>query len=141
MLYLASDHAGFKTKEYIHHRLSTRGIALEDFGTFSDEAVDYPGYAKQVAKAIIKHGGQGILFCGSGEGMAIVANRYKGIRAAVVWNAKVTKEAREDNDANIISIPARLISNEVAWGIVSTFLSTTFSHEDRHKRRIKQIDD
>lgn len=141
MIYIAADHAGFVLKEEINHRLAKRGVSFEDFGTFSDDPDDYPGYAKRVAKEVLKHRGQGILVCGSGEGMAIVANRFKGIRAAVVWNAKVAKEAREDNDANIISIPARFVTADEAWEIISAFLSTTFSHEERHKRRISQIDD
>lgn len=142
MIFIAADHAGYQLKEVIRHRLISRGVAFEDFGVFSDQkSVDYPGYARQVVKAVTKHKGKGILFCGSGQGMAIVANRYKGIRAAVVWDGAVTKETRDDNDANIISLPARFIDEETAWEIVSAFLSTSFSHEERHKRRIKQIDD
>ena len=140
MIYLGADHAGFDLKEKICHKLAERKIAFEDFGTFSREPDDYPGVAKQLSKAVLKHDGKGIMICGSGEGMAIVANRFKGIRAAVAWNARVTVEAREDNDINIISLPARFISIETAWEIVSAFLSTSFSHADRHKRRIKQID-
>ena len=140
MIFLAADHAGFELKEKIRHRLSERKVAFEDFGTFSTQLVDYPGYAKQLAKAVIKHDGKGILFCGSGEGMAIAANRVKGIRAAVVWNPRVSAETREDNDANVLSLPARFIDDETAWEIVSVFLSTSFSHADRHSRRIKQID-
>ncbi len=141
MLFLAADHAGYDLKEAIRHRLHSRGVSFEDFGTFSDKAIDYPGLAKQLVKAVLKHNGKGILFCGSGEGMAIVANRYKGIRAAVVWDEAVAKETREDNDANVLSLPARFITEEKAWEIVSAFLSTSFSHEERHKRRINQIDD
>lgn len=141
MLFLAADHAGYDLKEFIRHRLTTKGVPFEDFGTFSDKSVDYPGYAKQLVKAVKKHNGRGIMFCGSGEGMAIAANRYKGIRAAVVWDEDVARETREDNDANILSLPARFIKEEKAWEIVSAFLSTSFSHEDRHKRRINQIDD
>ena len=140
MLFLAADHAGYELKESIRHRLTTKGISFEDFGTFSDRPVDYPGYAKQVAKAVKKHNGKGILFCGSGEGMAIAANRFKGIRASVVWDEDVARETREDNNANVLSLPARFISEEKAWEIVSVFLSTSFTHEDRHKRRVEQID-
>lgn len=140
MLFIASDHAGYTMKEFLHHQLAERGVAFEDFGTFSDEKADYPGYAKKVAKAVLRHNGRGILLCGSGEGMAIAANRFKGVRAAVVWDPKVAKETREDNDANILSLPARYLTNEEAWEIISAFLSTTFSHEERHKRRIGQLD-
>ncbi len=140
MLFLAADHAGFELKEKICHKLAEQKIAFEDLGTFSKDPVDYPGLSKQLTKAVLKHDGRGIMFCGSGEGMAIVANRSRGARAAVVWNSRVAVETREDNDANIISLPARFIDEATAWEIVSVFLSTSFSHADRHKRRLKQID-
>lgn len=140
MLFLAADHAGYELKEFIRHKLATRNVAFEDFGTFSEEPVDYPGYAHKLAKAVVKHKGRGILFCGSGEGMAIAANRHKGIRASVAWSKEIASETREDNDANVLSLPARFVDQNLAWEIVSTFLSTTFSHEDRHKRRIGQIE-
>lgn len=140
MLFLAADHAGYELKEFIRHKLANRNVAFEDFGTFSSEPVDYPGYAHKLARAVVKHKGRGIMFCGSGEGMAIAANRHKGIRASVVWKREVARETREDNDANVLSLPARFIEPDEAWEVVSTFLSTTFSHEDRHKRRISQID-
>lgn len=140
MLFLASDHAGFDLKEKICHKLAERKIAFEDFGTFSREPVDYPGLAKQLTKAVLNHNGKGIMVCGSGQGMAMVANRQQGARAAVVWSSRMAIETREDNDANILSLPARFIDETTAWEIVSAFLSTTFSHADRHKRRIKQID-
>src|SRR3989344_4296386 len=139
MIFLAADHAGFELKESICHKLAERKIAFEDFGTFSTEPVDYPGLAKQLTKAVIKGSGKGIMLCGSGQGMAITANRFKGARAVVVWNAKMAVETREDNDANIISLPARFLNESTTWEIISTFLSTSFSHEDRHKRRIRQI--
>jgi len=141
MLFLAADHAGFKQKEFVGNRLAKRNIVFEDFGTFNDEPVDYPAYAKQVAKAVSKHNGRGILFCGSGQGMAMAANRFRNVRAAVVWSQAIAAETREDNDANIVSLPSRFIDNETAWEIVSTFLSTTFSHATRHQRRIKQLDE
>jgi ribose 5-phosphate isomerase B len=141
MLYLAADHAGLELKDYVAHKLASEGVAFEDFGTFSpDTDDDYPGYAKRLARAVAKTNGRGLLFCGSGQGMAIVANRFKGIRAAVLWDSPVAIEAREDNDANIASVPARFVSNSVGWEIVRTFLGTSFSHEQRHKRRLGQID-
>lgn len=141
MLYLAADHAGYEMKEAMKSRLEKRGVAFEDFGPFQlvpDD--DYVGPAKKVAKAVVKSKGRGILFCGSGQGMAMTANRFQGVRAAVVWGPMITVETREDNDANIISLPARFIDEEKAWEVISAFLSTSFSHIDRHKRRIKQID-
>ncbi|HUD20757.1 MAG TPA: RpiB/LacA/LacB family sugar-phosphate isomerase [Candidatus Saccharimonadales bacterium] len=140
MLYLAADHAGFELKEKICHRLAARGVAFEDFGTFSTKPVDYPDLTKQVVKEVLKHNGRGILFCASGEGVAIAANRFKGIRAALVWKESVAVETREDNDANVLALPAKYLSEEEAWQIVSAFLSTTFSHAERHLRRIKQLD-
>lgn len=141
MIYLAADHAGYEQKEFVAHKLSADNIAYEDFGTFSKDAVDYPRFAKQVARAVLKTKGRGLLFCGSGQGMAITANRSKGIRAAVVWNKETATETRLDNDANIISIPSRFINDEEAWEIVRAFLATTFSFETRHVRRIKQVDE
>ncbi|MEK7170995.1 MAG: RpiB/LacA/LacB family sugar-phosphate isomerase [Patescibacteria group bacterium] len=140
MIFLAADHAGFDLKEKICHKLAERKIAFEDFGTFSRKPVDYPGLASQLAKAVLKHDGKGIMVCGSGQGMAMSANRLRGIRAAVVWSPRMAIETREDNDSNIISLPARFIDESTGWEIVSAFLSTSFSHADRHKRRIKQID-
>lgn len=141
MLFLAADHAGFKLKEKISQRLRQEGIVFDDLGSFSDASSDYPFFAKLLAKSVLKHRGRGILVCGSGEGMAMVANRFSGIRAAVVWNEEVTKETREHNDSNVISLPARFIDFPEAWKIVTVFLSTGFSHEERHKRRISQIDE
>jgi len=141
MIFLVADHAGFSMKEKIKRLLDEDGITYQDLGTFSDKPVDYPPYAKLLAKAVLHSGGRGVMFCGSGEGMAIVANRFAGIRAAVVWSTVVTREAREDNDVNVISLPARHLTIGEAWSIVRTFLSTTFSYADRHKRRIKQIDE
>ncbi|QQG50216.1 MAG: RpiB/LacA/LacB family sugar-phosphate isomerase [Candidatus Berkelbacteria bacterium] len=140
MLYLAADHAGFEQKEFVAHKLAIDGVAFEDLGTFSKEMDDYPVHARRVAKEVIKHGGTGLLFCGTGVGMSIVANRTKGIRAAVVWNEEVAQRSRDEDDANIACLPARLVSNETAWEIVRMFLATTFGHEERYKRRVKEID-
>jgi len=140
MIFLAADHAGFELKERIKQYLANRRIIFEDFGTFSTKAVDYPPLAKKVAQAVAKHEGTGILCCGSGAGMAIVANRFKGIRSVVAWSTAVAAEEREDNDANVLSLPARFVSVDLALKIISTFLSTSFSHEPRHQRRLKEID-
>lgn len=141
MLYIAADHGGFELKDKICHRLANRGVTFEDFGTFSTETTDYPGLAKQVAKSVLRHDGRGILFCRSGQGMAIAANRYKGVRAVLVWNKEIAEEARHDNNANVLSLPADFLSEEQAWEIITTFLSTPFSKEARHLRRIKQLDE
>lgn len=140
MLYLAADHAGYQLKAYLHQQLAERGVAFEDFGTFSDKMDDFPGYAKRVAKEVVKHHGRGILICGSGHGMTIVANRYKGVRAITAWSPEAARRSREEEDANVLSLPARMISEKEAWEIVSTFLATTFTHLDRYKRRVEQTD-
>ncbi len=141
MLYLAADHDGYLLKEKICHRLAARGVAFEDFGTFSEKPVDYPIYARQVAKEVLKHNGKGILLCKSGEGMAMAANRFKGIRASVVWREDMAVETREDNDANILVLPANFLKEEQAWEVVSAFLATSFSYAERHKRRIAMLDE
>lgn len=142
MLYIAADHAGFELKEDLIHQLAQRNIIVEDFGTFDPEQNDsFVVYANKVSKAVLRKNGRGILICGTGQGMAMAANRHRGIRAAVVWNEEVAKRSREEDDVNIIALPARLISSEQAWQLVSIFLSATFSHEDRYKRRIKQLDE
>ena len=141
MLFLAADHAGFELKEFIRHKLATRNVAFEDVGTFSPNKEDsYVPFAHKVAKGVTKTKGRGILVCGSGVGMSIAANRHSGIRAALCWNTEVAHRAREEDDANILVLPSRLIEADQAWEIISTFLSTTFSHEERYKRRIGQID-
>lgn len=141
MLFIAADHAGFELKDYLRHQLATRNVAFEDFGTFSPKKNDsYVEYANKVAKAVIKSNGRGILICGSGAGMTMAANRHKKIRAAVAWNREAAFRARDEDDANILALPARLIDATAAWEIVSTFLSTTFDHDEQHKRRIDQLD-
>lgn len=141
MLFLTADHAGYELKEFIRHQLATRNVAFEDYGTFEPKKEDsYVSYATKAAKGVIKNNGRGILICGSGVGMSIVANRHRGIRAALCWNKEVAFRAREEDDVNVLVLPARLIDQELAWEIVSTFLSTTFSHEERYKHRLNQID-
>ena len=140
MIYLAADHAGYNLKEEIKNYLKDKGEEIFDLGINSTEPVDYPLLAKKLADEVVKTGGKGIAFCRTGEGMAIVANRTKGIRAVVCWNEKVAKESRNDNDANVLSLPADYLEIEVAKKIVEAFLQTPFSTEERHQRRISQID-
>lgn len=141
MIFLGADHAGYELKEFIKETLAHQGVAFEDYGTYNPKLTDsYPIYAKKVAKAVLKHRGRGILVCGSGQGMSIVANRYPGIRAALSWNNEAARRSREEDDANILCLPSRFVSLDQGWEIVSTFLSTTFSHLDRYKRRLEQID-
>lgn len=140
MIYLGADHAGFALKEKIRRRLDHHYLDYQDLGTFSEERVDYPEYAQKLAQMVIDHGTLGILFCRSGEGMAMAANRLLGARAAVVWDPVVAKETRAENDANILSLPAGFIGENTAWEIITTFLRTEYQPLERYQRRLKQLD-
>ena len=134
---IGADHAGFDYKEAITKWLTTN--ELKDFGTYSPASVDYPDFAHPVASAV--EGGEfdfGILICGSANGVAITANKHKGIRAAICWNEELASLARKHNNANIVCIPARFISIEEAEKIVKTFLETDFEG-GRHANRVGKI--
>ena len=136
---ISSDHAGFEIKEFIKELLIKSKISTIDLGPLSNKSVDYPDYAKKVSNRVSKKRSDvGILVCGSGTGMAISANKIKGIRAAVGYNIKSTQLSRQHNNANILCLGARLIKRKVIKKIVSVFLSTKFEG-GRHKRRIKKI--
>ncbi len=139
MIYLGADHAGFSMKESIKKWLIERGESITDLGTDSDEDIDYPEIAEKVASTVVEHSGKGILFCRSGQGMAMAANKVPGTRAAIVWSPDVAKETREDTDANIIAIPAGYIKEDVARQTILTWLNTPFSSAERHLRRLKTI--
>ena len=134
-----SDHAGFELKESIKKFLIKKKFLILDLGPKDDRSVDYPDYAKKLAKNIIsKKSDIGILVCGSGIGMAMSANRFKKIRAAVCYNVKSTKLSRSHNNANIIAIGSRLTNKNLAFKLVMIFLKTKFDG-GRHKRRTKKI--
>ena len=136
---ISSDHAGFEVKELIKELLIKSKISIIDLGPLSNKSVDYPDYAKKVSNRVSKKKSDiGILVCGSGTGMAISANKMKGIRAAVGYNVKSTQLSRQHNNANILCLGARLTKRKVIKKIVSVFLSTKFEG-GRHKRRIKKI--
>ena len=136
---ISSDHAGFELKESIKKFLIKKKFLVLDLGPRDDRSVDYPDYAKKLAKNIIsKKSDTGILVCGSGIGMAMSANRFKKIRAAVCYNAKSTKLSRSHNNANIIAIGSRLINKNLALKLVMIFLKTKFDG-GRHKRRTNKI--
>ena len=136
---IASDHAGFKLKESIKDFLISKSISIFDLGPLNENSVDYPDYAKKVSNRIKDNKSDiGILVCGSGTGMAISANKIKGIRAAVCYNAQSTRLSRLHNNANIISIGSRLIKKNIALKLVSIFLNTKFEG-GRHLRRVKKI--
>ena len=136
---ISSDHAGFKIKEFIKDEIIKSKISITDLGPFENKSVDYPDYAKKVSLRVArKRSDVGILVCGSGTGMAISANKVKGIRAAVGYNAKSTQLSRQHNNANILCLGSRLTKKKYIKKIVSIFISTSFEG-GRHKRRIKKI--
>ena len=138
-IFISSDHAGFKLKEFIKVFLDKKKINYVDLGPNIDRRVDYPDYAHKVAKKVkINKNHFGILVCGSGMGMNIAANRHKNIRAAQCFNLKSTKLSRLHNDANIITLGSRLLSKSVALKCVNIFLKTKFEG-GRHLKRIKKI--
>ena len=144
MLYLGADHRGFALKERLHPWLDGRGDAFEDLGaTALDPADDYVDFAVAVAKKVSENPqyNRGILICGSGEGMAIAANKFKGVRAALCWNEASAKQSREHGDANILVIPADEFFSDAALAVIAAWLDTPFSGEERHVRRIKKIED
>ena len=136
---IASDHAGFKLKESIKNFLINKNISTIDLGPINEDSVDYPDYAKKVSNRVkSKKSDVGILVCGSGTGMAISANKSKGIRAAVCYNLKSTRLCRQHNNANVISLGSRLTKKNTALQLVSIFLGTKFEG-GRHLRRVKKI--
>ena len=138
-IFISSDHAGFKLKEAIKVYLSKKKLTFQDLGPHNNDRVDYPDYAHKVARRVkISKNNIGILVCGSGMGMNIVANRHKNIRAAQCFNLKSTKLSRLHNDANIITLGSRLLNNKLALNCVNTFLNTKFEG-GRHSKRIKKI--
>lgn len=137
---IASDHAGFRLKETLKQYLTEKGHEVADFGTDSEESVDYPLYIRPAAEAVAAGKADlGIVIGGSGNGEAIVANKVRGIRCAVCWNTESARFAKEHNDANVISMGERLVSEAMAQMIVDTWLSAQFAG-GRHKRRIDEIE-
>jgi ribose 5-phosphate isomerase B len=136
---LAADHAGFELKEKIRQHLASRGIAVDDLGTHSRESVDYPDYARVVGEEVArKRADCGILVCGSGIGMAIAANKMRGIRAANVRNEAEAQLSREHNDANVLTVGGRLLDESSALSIVDRWLNTAFAG-GHHQRRLDKI--
>ncbi len=141
MIAIGCDHGGFEYKQMIMQHLSDKGIDFEDFGTYTPESCDYPDYAIPVAEAVVSGKcSAGILICGTGIGMSIAANKVHGIRAAVCGDSFSAKATREHNDANILCMGARVISEAKALEITDIFLDTPFSGDERHMRRISKIE-
>jgi ribose 5-phosphate isomerase B len=137
---IASDHAGFELKRKLEAELERRGFAVRDFGTDSAESTDYPDYAHPLAKEVSEgHAKRGVLICGTGLGMSYVANRYPNVRAAVTWSPEVAELAKSHNDANVLVLPARFVSDDEAVKILRTWLETPFEG-GRHERRVVKIE-
>ena len=136
---IGCDHAGYDLKSYLIQKLSLEGYNFNDFGTFSKEKVDYPDFIHPLAKTI-NDGiySMGIIICGSGNGVSMVANKYPSVRSAICWTDEITKLARQHNNANIIALPARFISQEEAINMVRIFFKTEFEG-GRHETRIQKI--
>ncbi|HMS98016.1 MAG TPA: ribose 5-phosphate isomerase B [Saprospiraceae bacterium] len=136
---IGSDHAGFAYKEKIKQTLIRGGYEVLDKGTFGETSVDYPDFAHPVASAVESGAANwGILICGSGNGVAITANKHAGIRAALCWKEELARLARAHNDANVLCIPARFVSLELAKKMVKAFLSEPFEG-GRHLNRVQKI--
>lgn len=139
-IHLGSDHAGYKTKEYLKKKLEKTRKTIIDHGAFDEKQSDYPDYAKKVAEAVAKdYKSIGVLVCGTGIGMSITANKIKGIRAANPFNEYTAKLAREHNNANIICLGGRTYPKSTAEKILKAFLKAKPSKEKRHKQRIQKI--
>ncbi len=136
---IGADHAGFQLKEKLKIYLEQKGFTLKDFGCHSEDSIDYPDFGHPVADMVEKESGVlGILICGSGNGINMTANKHQGIRSALCWNKEIAALARQHNNANILALPARFISDEEAYDIVDTFLATSFEG-GRHQNRIDKI--
>lgn len=136
---IGADHAGFELKEHLKKWLGQNGFAIKDFGTYTSESADYPDFAHAVSEAVEnKEFDLGLLTCGSANGVAITANKHQGIRAAICWKEELAATAREHNDANVLCLPARHISTELAEKITDRFLHSSFEG-GRHARRVTKI--
>ncbi len=135
----ACDHAAFEVRKSIFDLLKSRGYEVLDFGTEGSGSVDYPDHVHPFAKAIVdKEVEQGILVCGSGNGVAMTANKYQDIRAALCWNKTVAELSRQHNNANVIALPARFVSEKELLEMIEVFLDTDFEG-GRHERRVGKI--
>ena len=136
---IGTDHAGYRMKEFLLNNLKSEGYSFKDYGAFSEDPVDYPDMIHPLAKDI--NDGKykrGIIICGSGNGVAITANKYNNVRAAICWEKDLVKLSRQHNDANIIVLPARFISFKEALRFVKIFFDTGFEG-GRHQRRVEKI--
>jgi ribose 5-phosphate isomerase B len=137
---IGADHAGYEMKRRLVEELRALGYEPLDMGTDTPESADYPDYAHQVASRVAHHEARrGVLLCGTGLGMSYAANRHPGVRAAVAWSPEIARLAREHNDANVLILPARFLSEAEGVEILTTWLQTEFAG-GRHSRRVAKID-
>jgi len=137
---IGADHAGFQLKERLKQELASMGYEPLDLGTHSDESTDYPGFAHSVASQVERgQAARGVLLCGTGLGMAYAANRHRGVRAAVAWNPEIATLARAHNDANVLVLPARFVTEAMGLQILRAWLTTPFEG-GRHARRVAKIE-
>ena len=137
---IGSDHAGYELKESVKEYLKSKGVDVVDVGTYSEERVDYPDYARKVCDEVRSGSDFGILICGTGLGMSIAANKCKGIRAALCLYPDMARLAREHNNANVLVMAGRLMGKELANWTVDAFLSSGFQG-GRHERRVKKLEE
>ncbi|MEX1002317.1 MAG: ribose 5-phosphate isomerase B [Crocinitomicaceae bacterium] len=136
---IGCDHAGYELKCTVIEHLKKEGFEVEDMGTYSEESTDYPEYGHLVAEAVVKEKDKiGIVICGSGNGINMAANKHQGVRSALCWKKEIAELARQHNNANVLALPARFISKELALEIVDVFLQTDFEG-GRHERRVNKI--
>jgi ribose 5-phosphate isomerase B len=138
---ISNDHAGVELKNKVKEYLESKGYKLKDFGNNDGESVDYPDIIHPLAKEISENNdSKGIIMCGTGNGVSMVANKYEGVRAGLCWSKEIAELIRKHNNANILSLPARFISIKDALEIVKVFLETDFEGGGRHERRVNKID-
>jgi ribose 5-phosphate isomerase B len=137
---IASDHAGFEMKGKLSRVLAEMGFAVDDKGAHSADSTDYPDYARKVAAEVADGSAtRGVLLCGSGVGMDMVANRYRGVRAALAWNSEIAELSRKHNNSNVLVVPARFVTEEQGIEMLRTWLTTDFEG-GRHATRVEKID-
>lgn len=141
MIYISSDHGGFDLKTKILQHLQNKGYEIEDLGPFSfDPNDDYPDFAILLGNKVKEHKeNQGILICRNGVGMCLVTNKIPGIRCGISWNAPHARSSKRDDDTNVIAIPADYIDEETSFDTIEAWLTTAFSEEERHLRRLRKI--
>jgi ribose 5-phosphate isomerase B len=136
---IGADHAGFQLKAEVIHYLQQNGYTVKDYGCYSDDSIDYADFGHPVATHVEHNPGSiGIVICGSGNGINMTVNKHQGIRGALCWTKEIAILAREHNDANVLTLPARFISDTEALEIVASFFNTAFEG-GRHQRRIEKI--